>query len=160
MPSSTLVQDVMTPLADVVSFRPEDGIEDAARRLSERRLGGGPVVDDAGRVVGALSDDDLIVQEAQLHMPTVITVLGAYIELPSSQAHFEEDLRKAVGATVADVMNKEPRSCRPNDTLEQVATVMHEKNVSRLAVVDDDERLVGVIARGDLVRALVAPADG
>ena len=159
MPRSTLVQDVMTPLADVVSFRPEDRIEDVARRLSERRLGGGPVVDDAGRVVGALSDDDLIVQEAQLHMPTVITVLGAYLELPSSQAHFEEDLRKAVGATVADVMNDEPRSCRPNDTLEQVATVMHEKNVSRLAVVDDDERLVGVIARGDLVRALVAPAD-
>jgi CBS domain-containing protein len=157
MSSSTLVQDVMTPLADVVSFRPEDRIEDAARRLSERRLGGGPVVDDAGRIVGALSDDDLIVQESQLHMPTVITVLGAYIELPSSHAHFEEDLRKAVGATVGDVMDDEPRSCRPNDTLEHVATVMHKENVSRLAVVDDDDRLVGVIARGDLVRALVAP---
>ena len=159
MPRSTLVQDVMTPLADVVSFRPEDRVEDAARRLADRGLGGGPVVDDAGRVVGVLSDDDLIVQEARLHVPTVISVLGAYIELPSSQDRFEEELRKAVGATVGDVMDDEPRTCRPNDTLESVATVMHEKGVSRLAVVDDDGGLVGVIARGDLVRALVAPSD-
>jgi CBS domain-containing protein len=154
MPRTTPVRQVMT--TDVLAFRAEDTVESAARLLSERRLGGGPVVDAEGHVLGLLEDDDLIVQDAKLHFPTVITVLGAYIELPSSHRHFEEDLRKAVGATVADVMDVNAPTCTEDDTLEQVATVMHDRNVSRLPVVRGG-KLVGIISRGDIVRALVQP---
>jgi CBS domain-containing protein len=140
---------------DVLSFRPTDTVETAARALSERRLGGAPVVDDDGMVVGLLEDDDLIVQDTRLHFPTVISVFGAYLELPSSVRHFESDLRKAVGATVADVMDVDAPTCRPDDTLENVATTLHTRNASRMAVVDDDGRLMGIVSRGDLVRAIV-----
>ncbi len=153
MPRSFLVRQVMT--TDVLAFRPADSIDVAARALSERNIGGAPVVDDDGRVVGLLEDDDLIVQSSRLHFPTVISVLGAYIELPSSVAHFEADLRKAVGATVGDVMDSDPPTCGPDDTLEQVATVMHERDLSRLPVVSGG-RLVGIVSRGDLVRAIVS----
>ena len=152
MPRTTPVRQVMT--TDVVTFSPDATVESAARLLSERRLGGAPVVDSDGRVLGLLEDDDLIVQDAKLHLPTVITVLGAYIELPSSQRQFEADLRKAVGATVADVMDAEAPVCSEDDTLEQVATVMHDRNLSRLPVVREG-KLVGIISRGDIVRALV-----
>jgi CBS domain-containing protein len=152
MPRTIPVREVMT--TDVATFSPETTVESAARLLSERRLGGAPVVDADGRVLGLLEDDDLIVQDAKLHFPTVITVLGAYIELPSSQRHFEEDLRKAVGATVADVMDAKAPVCSEDDTLEQVATVMHDRNLSRLPVVRGG-KLVGIISRGDIVRALV-----
>jgi CBS domain-containing protein len=148
-----LVRDVMT--TDVLSFQPDDTVESAARSLAERNLGGAPVVDSAGAVVGLLEDDDLIVQDTRLHFPTVISVFGAYLELPSSVRHFESDLRKAVGATVADVMDADAPTCRPDDTLETVATTLHDRNASRMAVVDDDGRLVGVVSRGDLVRAIV-----
>lgn len=154
MPRNTPVRQVMT--SDVLTFSPDDTVESAARRLSARRLGGAPVIDASGAVVGLLEDDDLIVQDAKLHFPTVISVLGAYIELPASQRHFEEDLRKAVGATVADVMDPDPPTCSEDDTLEGVATIMHERNMSRLPVVRDG-KLVGVISRGDIVRALVQP---
>lgn len=153
MPRSTLVRQVMT--TDVLTFHPEDSVESAARRLTERRLGGAPVVDDDGRVVGLLEDDDLIVQEVRLHFPTVISVFGGYLELPSSLAHFESDLRKAVGATVADVMDPDAPTCGPDDTLETVATRLHDSESSRLAVVDDEGRLIGIVSRGDLVRAIV-----
>lgn len=153
MPRNTLVRQVMT--TDVLTFRPDDTVELAARSLSERRLGGAPVVDDGGVVVGLLEDDDLIVQDTRLHMPTVISVFGAYLELPSSLHRFEDDLRKAVGATVADVMDADAPTCREADTLETVATGLHERNASRMAVVDDDGRLVGIVSRGDLVRAIV-----
>jgi CBS domain-containing protein len=141
--------------ADVLTLRPTDTVEAAARALTERRLGGAPVVDDDGTVVGLLEDDDLIVQDTRLHVPTVISVFGAYLELPSSLRHFESDLRKAVGATVADVMDADAPTCRPDDTIESVATSLHERNASRMAVVDDDGRLVGIISRGDLLRAIV-----
>ncbi len=153
MPRNTLVRQVMT--TDVLSFRPSDTVEAAARALTERRLGGAPVVDDDGVVVGLLEDDDLIVQDTRLHMPTVISVFGAYLELPSSLRHFESDLRKAVGATVGDVMDTDAPTCRPDDTLEGIATALHERNASRMAVVDDDGRLIGIVSRGDLVRAIV-----
>ena len=157
MPRNTLVRQVMT--TDVLTFRPTDTVESAARALSERRLGGAPVVDDDGRVVGLLEDDDLIVQETRLHFPTVISVFGAYLELPSSLHRFEDDLRKAVGATVSDVMDTDAPTCREDDTLETVATALHERNASRMAVVDDEGRLVGIVSRGDLVRAIVGGGD-
>jgi predicted transcriptional regulator len=117
------------------------------------------VVDDTGAVVGIVSTSDLIVQETQLHYPTVISLFGAYLELPSSVRRFEEDLRRAVGATVGDVMNKEPLVCDEDDTLEQVATVMHEKEVSRMPVVHAG-RLVGLISQGDILRAMLAERSG
>jgi CBS domain-containing protein len=139
---------------DVVSFSPDEPIQEAMRRLVQREVDGGPVVDGNGRVVGMLTSDDLIVQDARLHGPTVITLLGATIELPGTHKHFEDDLHKAVGMTVGEVMSDEVVTCEPGDTVEDVATVLHERHLSRLPVLDG-ERLVGVIARGDILRAIV-----
>ncbi len=152
MPRSTPVRQVMT--TDVLAFRPTDTVDAAARALSERRLGGAPVVDGDNRVVGLLEDDDLIVRDSNLHVPTVISLFGGYLELPSALAHFERDLRKAVAATVGDVMDPDAPTCGPDDTLETVATALHGSGSSRMAVVDADGRLVGVVSRGDLVRAI------
>lgn len=156
MPSNTLVRDVMTKVPDVLTFTPDTQIEDAARALSDRRLGGAPVVDAGNRVVGLLEDDDLIVREKRLHAPTVITVLGAYIQL-GRQHELEDELRKAVGATVGQVMDADPHVCREDDTLERVATLLHDKHLSRLPVVSGDRTLVGIVSRGDLVRAMLSP---
>ena len=158
MPRNTLVRQVMT--TDVLTFRRDDTVEAAAKALSDRRLGGAPVVDDDGVLVGLLEDDDLIVQDSRLHYPTVISLLGGYIELPSSVSRFEADLRKAVGATVADVMDADPVTCTEDDTLETVATVMHERGVSRLPVVDPGGKVVGIVSRGDIVRAIVNAPEG
>jgi CBS domain-containing protein len=154
MPRSVPVRDVMT--TDVVTFSPDDTVRDAMRVLVDRGVDAGPVIDADRRVVGMLSTGDLIVQDAQLHVPTVISLFGAYLELPSQHRHFEEDISKALGATVAEVMADEIVTCSPDDTIERAATLMHEEDLSRLPVVDGDGRLVGLIARGDIVRAIVA----
>ena len=112
-------------------------MQPAAEAMTERSIGGAPVVDDEGNVVGMLNDDDLIVSDVRLHMPTVISVLGAYLELPSSASRFDKEVRKAVGATVGDVMTEGPETCSEDATVEEVATTLHERNVSRLPVVRD-----------------------
>ncbi len=151
MPRTTPVRAVMT--TDVVTFSADEPIADATRRLVERGIGGGPVVDADGGVVGMLTAGDLLVQETRLHYPTVLSLFGAYLELPSSHRHFEEDLRRAVGATVGQVMSAQVVTCAEDDTLERAATLMHERHVSRLPVTRDD-RLVGIVARGDILRAV------
>ena len=153
MPRQMLVREVMT--SDVVTFGPDETVEVATRRLVERDVDGAPVVDADGQVIGMLSSDDLLVQETQLHYPTVFSLFGAYLELPSSHRRFEAELRRAIAAVVSDVMERDPTTCAPDDTLERAATLMHERKVSRLPVLDGD-RLVGIVARGDLLRALIA----
>jgi CBS domain-containing protein len=152
MPRDILVSQVMT--SNVIAFSPDEPIQDAMGRLVEGNVDGGPVVDSAGKVVGMLTAGDLIVQDARLHYPTVITILGATLELPGSQRHFEDELHKAVGVTVGEVMSDDVVTCRSGDTVEDAATVMHERHLSRLPVVDGG-RLVGIIARGDILRAIV-----
>jgi len=152
MPRDVKVRQVMT--TDVLTFLPDEPVQDAMRRLVDAAVDGAPVVDPDGGVVGMLSSGDLIVQESQLHFPTVIELFGGLIELPSAKRHFEEDLHKAVGASVGDVMDDEPVVVGPDDTLEQAATLMHDRELSRLPVVDGG-RLVGIVARGDLLRAIV-----
>jgi CBS domain-containing protein len=152
MPRNTPVRDVMT--VDVVSFSLDEPIQDACNRLLDANVDGGPVVDGDGHVVGILTADELIVQEAQLHYPTVVALFGAYLELPSSHRRFEEELRRAVGANVSDVMRSEPITCGPDDTLERAATLMHDHHISRLPVTEAG-KLVGIIARGDILRAVM-----
>lgn len=152
MPASTPVSEVMT--RHVITLRPDQPIEEAADILAKKQIGAAPVVDENGNLIGLLRDEDLILSEANLHVPTVITFLGADIVLPTQLHHFEEDLKKAAGATVADVMTTEFHTAKPDDNLEDLATLMHERDVTHVPVVDDDGKLVGIVARGDLVRWL------
>jgi CBS domain-containing protein len=149
----TAIRDVMT--TDVVRFTREENITEAMQRLVDAGVSGGPVVDGENRVVGMLTDSDLIVQDAQLHAPTAIAILGTVISLPKAQREFEEELQKQVGMTVGEVMEDDPVMIDADSVVEDAATLMHDKDVSRLAVVDGDRRLLGVIARGDILRYMV-----
>ena len=145
-------------VTDVLTFAPGDSVEDAMRSLIRRDVDGAPVLD-GGKVVGLLTTADLIVEEAQVHLPTVVTLLGAYLELPSSKKKFDEELEKALGGTVGEVMTHEFWTVGPDDTVETAATVMHENGADRLPVIDAAGSLVGIIARGDIVRAIVRELD-
>ena len=130
------------------------------RALVVQDIDGGPVVDGEGKVIGMFSTGDLIVEEARIDLPAVITLLGGVFELPTSKKRYEEDLDKALGATVGEVMTRElGATIGPDDTFETAATLMHEHGLDRLPVVDDDDVLVGIIARGDIVRAIVLEAE-
>ncbi|MCU0270111.1 MAG: CBS domain-containing protein [Acidimicrobiales bacterium] len=153
MPRDLPVREVMT--TGVLSFTPDQNVRDAMALLLERNVDAGPVVDADGAVVGMLSTGDLILQEAELHYPTVIAFLGATLESPKEKRRFDEELAKALGATVAEVMTRDVVSIGPDETVERAATLMHDEDASRLPVVDGD-RLVGIIARGDIVRMILA----
>ncbi|MEI7621949.1 MAG: CBS domain-containing protein [Actinomycetes bacterium] len=151
------VRDVM--VSDVLTFAPEDNVMDAMRALLVRGIDGAPVVNADGEIVGLLSTADLIVEEARVHLPTVITLLGAYIELPSSKKKFDQDVEKALGSTVGEVMGDAAPTLVPDDTVEYAATIMHEQGADRLPVIDESGSIVGIVARGDIVRAIVAEWD-
>ena len=152
MLSQRPVTEVM--VAPVTTLTADATIEEATALLVDAGIGGAPVVDDDGRLVGLLDDSDLILSEARLHAPTTIEILGAYIPLPGERRRFSEELRHALGQTVGEVMDDHPPWVDRTATVEDVATLLHDRNVSRVPVIDNDRRVVGIVSRGDLVRAL------
>jgi CBS domain-containing protein len=152
MPATTSVRDVMT--REVATLRPEQSVEEAADLLAERAIGAAPVVDDAGKLIGLLRDEDLLVSEARLHVPTAITFLGAEFTLPGDMHRFKDELEKAAAASVADVMSTEYPTVTADDSLEDVATLMYGHDVSHVPVVDEQGHVAGIVARGDVVKFL------
>lgn len=150
MPGSTLVRDVMS--TPVVTLGPDDKVEHAADLLAEKNVGSLPVVDDEGKLVGILRDDDLIASEARVHVPTFINFLGLAMPFPGEMKHLERELKKIAGATVRDVMQTDPPTVSPDATLEDVATIMHDQGANSVPVVDSDNKVVGIVARADIVR--------
>jgi CBS domain-containing protein len=150
MPGSTLVRDVMS--TPVVTLRPDDTVEHAADVLADKNVGSLPVVDADGKLLGVLRDDDLIASEARVHVPTFINFLGLGMPFPGEMKHLEQELKKIAGATLRDVMQVDVPTVAPDATLEDVATIMHDRGVNSVPVLDADGKVVGIVARADIVR--------
>lgn len=144
------VRDIMT--TDVLTFGPEDSVREAMEAMVSHDVDGAPVVDESGAVVGVLTNGDLIVRESKLHFPTLVSILGASFEIKHKD--WDEDLDKALGSVVREVMSHPARTCAADATVEEAATTMHEHDVARLPVVDGD-RLVGIVSRGDIIRGML-----
>jgi CBS domain-containing protein len=138
---------------EVLTFSPDETVSDAMAALVDQGIDGAPVVS-GHEVVGMLSTSDLIVQESKLHFPTVISILGATLELPGAKRQFDDDLRRTLGGTVGEVMEADPIIVGIDDTVEHAATLLHEHDVSRLPVVDDGA-MVGIVSRADIIREIL-----
>jgi CBS domain-containing protein len=150
VPNTTTVGEVMT--REVATLHRDVPVPEAADRLAEMRVGAMPVVDDDGCLVGLLRDEDLIVSEARLHVPTTISFLGAAFTLPSESKRIEDELRRVAGATVGEIMTTDTPTISSDATMEDLATLMHEADVTHVPVLDAERHVIGIVARGDLVR--------
>jgi CBS domain-containing protein len=144
----------MTP--DPVTVPPEMPVKDAAKLMVERHIGALPVLE-GDKLIGLVSEGDLIMADVKVEFPTYIDLLSGFIFYPPSVRRFETELKKAVGAEVKDVMTAEPVSVTVDAAVEDVATLMVDRDVSRLPVLDGT-RLVGIISKSDIVRHLASEA--
>lgn len=145
-----LVADIM--VTDVVTARPDMSVKELAELLRERGVGGAPVVDDDGSVVGMVTDGDLMALDADLHFPHYIQFLDSVIYLERA-SKFEERLKKAVAATVRDIMTDEVLTVAPDDPVRKAATLMSEHKIDRVPV-EKDGKLVGIVGRHDVLKVL------
>lgn len=143
------VKDIMTE--KVITVSPETSVKEIADILLKKKIGGVPVLD-GEKLVGIVTEEDLIMKNVKLHFPTYIQLLDAVIYLESLKK-YEEELRKAVGATAQDVMTRDLVTISPEADIEEAATLMIERNISRLPVVEND-KLVGIITRRDILKAI------
>lgn len=146
-----LVKDAMTP--DPVTVTPETSVTDVAKIMVEKSIGGLPVVDQDGGLVGIVTESDLIVQDSDVRFPTFVSFLSGYVFVPGSLHKFDEKFRKAVAATVGEVMTEDVTTIDANDSAEHAATLMTRKRLKRFPVVSDGS-LVGMLTMADIVKLI------
>jgi len=146
-----LVKEVMT--RDVITVTPDNSVEDCSRILFENNISGLPVVTEEGEVVGMVTEGDLIRRAARIKAPGYLEILGGQIFLGNPNK-FVEEIQRAMSYRAGDLMTDKVVSVSPEDTVEDAATKMVEKGVSRLPVLDNNNSLVGILSRRDIMMSL------
>lgn len=150
--SDFTARDIMT--SNPITVGRELSVTDAARLMVEKSVGALPVME-GDELVGIVTEGDLIMRDVKVEFPTYLHLLDGFIMYPGATARFESELKKAVGATVGDVMSVDPIVVQAAATVGDVATLMVEQDVSRVPVLDGD-RLVGIVSKSDIVRSLIS----
>jgi CBS domain-containing protein len=150
---SGIVSDFMT--RDPITVSPETPLKEAIKILADNHISGLPVLDAQNQLVGVISESELMWQESGMTPPAYIMLLDSVIYL-KNPATYDRDLHKVLGQTVGEVMTRKPLTVQPDRPLTEAARLLHERKVHRLFVVDGQGTLLGVLTRGDVVRALAA----
>ena len=137
---------------NVITVKRDTTIEDIAHILTNNNISGVPVVDDENKVVGMVTEKDLLYKDIEPHFPPVIEILGGLIFLKGVKK-YNEELRKLVATKAEDIMTKDTITVEEDMTVGRIAELMIEKEVNRLPVLKDD-KLTGIISRADVVRSM------
>ena len=107
-------RDIMT--RNVVTVKKDQPISDLSKLFIENHFNGVPVLDDAGKVIGVVTQSNLIEQNKNLHIPTVIALFDAVLFL-ESEKKFESDVKKLTGSKIEDIYHKNPITVSPDTEL-------------------------------------------
>lgn len=141
---------------DTPSVTVADSVETVLHVLKDNELPGVPVVNEGGRCVGIITEEDLVLsgEDEDFHLPHYFQLFGGIVFL-ESVSHFEERARKAFASTAEEMMTPDPVTIEPSATVREAARIIARKKHNRLPVVEHG-RLVGVVTRVDVLDALTA----
>ena len=144
-------KDIMT--TDVIVANKNDIIANVANLLIKEKIGGLPVVDEENKVVGIISETDIMKKESHVDSPRMLNFIQGIIFLDDMKK-FEDEMRAIAAYKVEDLMSKDIITVNENDTFDYVANVMINKSINRVPVVDENNFLNGRICRYDIIKAM------
>lgn len=140
---------------DVLTLSPESTLQEAAALFVERNISGAPVVDETGAVVGILSEGDLMKQKRNVSKPMFLTILDA--AFPINYREINKELEALTATSITQLMSKNVVTLHAYDTIEDAATLMLDKEINRIPIMDDNSGLIGIVTRQDIIRAAYLP---
>ena len=147
------VGEVMS--APVLTVTAETPLQDAVSLLNDHHVSGLPVVDGDGILIGELTEQDLMVRESGVDVGPYVMLLDSVIYL-RNPLNWDRQVHQVLSNSVGDLMHRDSHSCDVSLPLPKAASMLHEKGTQRLIVVDAQRHPVGVLTRGDVVRALAS----
>lgn len=145
-----LVKDLMS--TNVVTVSPDTKVSEVAQIIHKNHFTGVPVVNAEGRVVGTISERDFITANSGIYLPTYINLLAGMDYVQGAKNKLPHVVEQIVNSTAKDIMNNDVPFARPETTLEQLAALFAEKRVNPIPVTDNNNKLIGIISRSDLIK--------
>ena len=143
------IKEIMTK--KVITCQAKTPVKEIAKNLIEHKLTGMPVVE-GDKVIGIVTEADLIMQKARIHIPSYIQLLDSYLYLEDPK-EVGVELQKILAMDAKQLMTSEPTIIGPDDTVQDLATLIEREHVNPIPVVEDD-KLVGIVSRADVVKLL------
>ncbi len=145
-------KDVMT--RDVITVTPETEVTEIARLLLEKHFNGVPVVDRDGGLVGIICQSDLIAEQKKLPVPSVFTILDAFIPIYPPGRN-EKEMQKIAAIRASQAMTRNPVTVGPETGIDEIASIMANRSIHTIPVVEGN-KLVGIIGMLDILQTLVS----
>ncbi len=149
------VREIMTE--EVVLVHPQTAVNRIARLMAGRDISGVPVVDEAGELVGIVTELDMIVRNTRLEPPAFFKILDGRIPL-ETPGHYKKRIRHMLGALAEDVMTEDVVTIGPEEDVETLADLMVKQRVNPIPVADGG-RLVGIVSRADIIKMMARDLD-
>jgi len=146
------VKEIMT--SKVIALTPDMSIIDAAKILMDNEINGAPVLGKEGILVGILCRDDLISQQKKLHLPSYFVLLDSIIPVISTK-HIEKEMSKITATNVEHAMTIKPVTVTPDTDIDVVASLMVDKKIHTIPVIDSNGILVGIVGKEDMLKTLI-----
>jgi CBS domain-containing protein len=145
-----VAKDIM--VTEVITVKKADTVQYVTNLLMKNNVSGFPVVDEENRVIGMVTEADLIHRCKKLEIPLYFNLLDGYIFVEGTKK-LEEQVKKMVAYQVADIMTEKPIVVDEDDDIEKIATIMTNQRVNRVPVVREG-KLAGIVSRRDIIQAI------
>jgi CBS domain-containing protein len=149
MTVNTRVEKIMS--RSVITCDAETDIGEVARLIWENDVSSIPVTEQ-GRVVGMVTDYDLISRQTEFDGPIYLPFIDVYFQVPGTGD--PEQLRRILATTARELMSYPVVTLHPDDSVQDAATIMYERRINAIPIVDSAEQLVGIVARADIVQMI------
>ncbi len=161
------VASIMRTRVPVVS--PDDTVRTVAAMIGRQEVPGVLVVDD-GELLGIITESDIVTREAVVDFPETVSFLGGYFragrlqfpwnrETRDDASDFDHEIRRVLATTARELMTSPVINVDQDATISDLATIMIDHNVNPVPVVTDDNRIVGIVTRRDLVKLIASEQD-
>ena len=137
---------------EVVTVPLEMTVEELGRLFIEKDLSGAPVVAPDGRLIGIVTENDLISRNKRLHIPTMLRLFDAFIPLEGFKS-VEKEIKKMSSALVSDICTRDVITISEDAPIDEIATIMSEKKVHLLPVIKSG-RLAGIVGKHELIKGI------
>jgi|ERR1700690_2785762 CBS domain-containing protein len=144
-------RDIMT--TSVVTVTPETTVEELGRLFLDKGISGAPVIGADKKLLGIVTENDLIRQNRRFHIPTLIRLFDAFIPIEGSSS-IEKEIRRMSASKVSEICVKDVITVDPDTSLQDIATIMSDKGVHLIPVLSDG-KLVGIIGKIDMIKGVL-----
>lgn len=146
--TKVFAKDIMTK--EVISVHIDTPLLDVAKVLAEHNFDGVPVIDNDDKLIGLVTEYDLINKTSAVHLPTLQVILRNLPQFKKEEQHFQQEI---LSLKVSDIMNKDPLTISSDMPYDEIIKLFKEHHrVNPIPVVDKDKKIIGVISRFDVLR--------